>query len=90
MWICGMGMWMLHNGYVGETQEDLSIVPSSKGDQKRQKRAHEKPTITYLVGSGLFWGQLKKLSKSICPHWMPRQKLKIGSRNGNEKTMANI
>lgn len=42
MWSCGMGMWMLHNGYVRESQEDLM------GTQKRQKRAHEKPAITLL------------------------------------------
>jgi hypothetical protein len=41
MWICGMGMWMLHNGYVGETQEDLSIVPC-KGDGKKAEKGHMK------------------------------------------------
>jgi hypothetical protein len=68
----------LRNGHVdvaqwlrrgGETQEDLSIVPC-KGDQKRQKRAHEKPTITLL--EVFILGQFAKI-KSICPHWMLRQ-----------------
>jgi hypothetical protein len=37
MWSCGMGMWMLHNGYIGETQEDLSIGPSN-GDPKKAEK----------------------------------------------------
>ncbi len=83
MWICRMGMWMLHNGYVGDTQEDLSIVPSSKGDQKRQKRAHEKPTIITLL-EVVVLGQVEKAFKKHLPTLDAKAKLKIGSRNSNE------
>jgi hypothetical protein len=50
--------------YVGGTQEDLSIVPC-KGDQKRQKRAHEKP---WLVLEVFVLGAVEIAIKKHLPH----------------------
>jgi hypothetical protein len=67
----------------GRPKKTCPLCLLLRGTQKRQKRAHEKPTIT-LVGSVCFGAVEIAIKKHLPTLDANKAKLKIGSRNSNE------